>query len=428
MAEVDAELIERVARWCAEAGRQAGTAEIRRAIAPLSWDELLALRALVADPPPTRPLGPHALADLARGAPPDIAAERERGGRYRPEPDAAPPTAPSPSPRSSRSPSSPRGTRRPARGPGVVIRRARDVPSVVPHPPPALPPIDDLLRPEGRSTLERLVRAHGARRPALAAALAAGWQRDGGLPPDEQDLSRLIEHHGLTRAFERRERDELLHALRAAGGVRPAAASRLGLADPAALDAALARLGASANAERIRDERRADLRGRATLSERVRLLLGDEARLRDLGLVPEFEDDLRARLPEHLRALRTAPGPLSVALARSLSLVPAEARAIARRFGLDVEGRAPPRPRPAEAGRPRPAAPPRPRTARPPGETRPRTARAPSEARPRTARPPGETRPRTARPPGETRPRTARTTAGGRPAPGRGRARGPRRG
>ncbi len=90
MAELDAEMLERVARWCADAGRQAGAAEIRGALASLGWDELLTVRALLADPPPARPLGPHALADLARGVPADVAAERERGGRYRREDEPAP--------------------------------------------------------------------------------------------------------------------------------------------------------------------------------------------------------------------------------------------------------------------------------------------------------------------------------------------------
>src|SRR5512133_1522174 len=94
MAELDAEMLERVARWCAEAGRQAGAAEIRAALGSLGWDELLAVRALLADPPPARPLGPYALADLARGAPADVAAEREREGRYRREPEAADAGAP----------------------------------------------------------------------------------------------------------------------------------------------------------------------------------------------------------------------------------------------------------------------------------------------------------------------------------------------
>src|SRR5512138_1606779 len=121
MAELDAETLERVARWCAEAGRQTGASEIRAALGSLGWDELLALRALLADPPPARPLGPYALADLARGAPADVAAEREREGRYRREPvpeDAAPAAG-----ERKRAPRGSKKTRRPAE---IVVRRARD--------------------------------------------------------------------------------------------------------------------------------------------------------------------------------------------------------------------------------------------------------------------------------------------------------------
>jgi hypothetical protein len=39
MADLDDELLERVARWCAEAGRQAGPAEIRRALGALGVPE-----------------------------------------------------------------------------------------------------------------------------------------------------------------------------------------------------------------------------------------------------------------------------------------------------------------------------------------------------------------------------------------------------
>jgi hypothetical protein len=361
MTEVDAELLERVARWCAEAGRQAGRAEIRRALGPLGWDELLAVRALLADPPPARPLGPHALADIARGAPPDLAAERERGGRY-PSPDgpaeATAGAAPRGPPGASEAKRSAARGRRAPRGPGVVIRRARDLPPARPAAPPPKPPLDELLRPEGRAVLERLVRVHGARRAAIAQALAGSWRRpDGGVPGDE-DVERLLDHHGLVRAFERRERNDLLHALRAAGGVRARAAVRVGLGVEG-LDAALARLGALDEAERIREARRADLRGRATLSERVRLVLADEERLRDLGLLAEFEDDLRARLPEHLRALRRTASPIAPALARSLSLTPWEARALGTRFGLAVEA---PRSPPPRSPTPRPrTVPPAPR-------------------------------------------------------------------
>jgi hypothetical protein len=96
MAEIDDELVARAIGWCAEAGRHATADGVRAALARLSWAQILAARALLADPPPARPLGPEALADLARGAPPDLAAERERQGRYRPE--AEPPAVPPPAP------------------------------------------------------------------------------------------------------------------------------------------------------------------------------------------------------------------------------------------------------------------------------------------------------------------------------------------
>src|SRR5512138_1876718 len=95
MPDLDVELLERVARWCAEAGRPTVHPEIRRALGELGWDELLAVRALLADPPPAHPLGPFALADLARGVPLDAAAERERAGQYPSVPeDAAAAAAP----------------------------------------------------------------------------------------------------------------------------------------------------------------------------------------------------------------------------------------------------------------------------------------------------------------------------------------------
>lgn len=352
MADVDAELAERVARWCAEAGRGSASTEILRALAPLGWDDLLAVRALLADPPPARPLGPFALVDIARGVAPEIAAEREREGRYRREEEPEQATGLSPPPRPAR--------RRPAarkRSTALVIRRARDRAPAQAAALPDPPRIEDLRRPEGRTVLEQLLRRHGAQRVTIARALAAGWRRDDGATPGEEDLSSLLDHHGLTRVFARRERDELLHALRAARGFRPAAADRLAL-DLAGLDAAIARLGVLEEAERIREERRTELRARGTLAERVRLLLGEEPRLRDLGLVEEIEADLRARLPEHVRALRLGGAPLAEAFARSLSIDGPAAERVAKHFGLDLGAsrgrtRRPPAARPPRRGPPR---------------------------------------------------------------------------
>jgi hypothetical protein len=347
MAEIDAELLERVARWCADAGRQAGTREIRAALSPLSWDELLAARAILADPPPARPLGPHALADMARGTPADTAAERERDARYpreaadepvEPVEPAAPPPAATPRSRGDR-----RGSGKGKKAAGIVVHRARDRVVASAPPPPAPPALDELRRDEGRAVLERLLRRHGGRRAAILAALGAGWCGPGGAAPTGPDLDALLDLHGLSRAFEHREHDEVLHALRAAGGSRAAAAATLGLDEPG-LEASLARLGAAGEAERIREERRSDLRVRATLSERVHLVLAQEERLRDLGLLGEFEQDLRARLPEHLRALRAAGEPLVPALSRSLSLPFEAVTSLASRLGVELGARGAQRP------------------------------------------------------------------------------------
>jgi hypothetical protein len=331
MAEIEPEVVERVRRWCAEAGRQAGTGEIRAALGALSWDELLHAKSLLADPPPARPLGPYALADMARGAPADLAADREREGRYRPEAQAGPAAPAARSPRRAG-----RAERRPS-APRFVIHRARDR---APEAPPIAtqpPSLEELRHPGGRAVLERMMRKLGARRAALVAELTAGWRRADGSSPGEEDLATLLDLHGLTRAFERRERDEALHALRAEGGFRPRAGARLGL-DVAGLDATLARLGAAADAERIREERRRDLRARATLTERAHLLLDAADRLADLGIAEEVEADLRRRLPEHLRALAAAGEPASTGLARTLSLSPESVAALAARLGLDLGG------------------------------------------------------------------------------------------
>lgn len=340
MGELDLEVVARAIRWCAEAGRAAAEAEVRAVLEPLGWDEILAVRAVLAGPPPARPLGPGALLDLARGVAPDVAAERERQGRYRFESAAERGEAPDGRPR-----------RRPGRTAGVVVRRARDQAAPASAGPAPLPLLDELWLAEGRAVLERMVRRLGARRPALLEALAEGWRRPDGTPPGEADLEALLDHHGLAHAFDRRERAQLLHALRAAGGVRVRAAAALGL-PPDGIDPALRRLGATAEAEAIREERRRDIRRRATLAERASLVLSDEERLADLGLLEEVTADLRARLPDHLTALRASrPASLAGALGRSLSLSRPAVDALAGKLGLNlgpVQAAAGPTPRGGE--------------------------------------------------------------------------------
>ncbi|MFT3915956.1 MAG: Fis family transcriptional regulator [Anaeromyxobacteraceae bacterium] len=414
MADLDPELVERVARWCAEAGRHAGAAEIRAALGGLSWDALLHARALLADPPPARPLGPFALADLARGTPADVAAEREREGRYLSEEteaarDAGRAAGAAPAPEA---PPAHKVTRTKKRGPAaqVVVRRAADRPQPPEASTPALPLLADLFEPPGRAVVERLMRRHGGRRPHLLAALAAGWRSPEGIA--DRELDALLDHHGLANAYAHRERDELLHALRAAGGSLAGAAERVGTTREG-LVAAVARLDAGAEVERVRAERRDELRRRSTLTDRVAALLGDAARVEDLGLSAELEADLRARLPEHARALRAAGEPVADGLARTLALGPAQAAALAARFGLEAGG--------AAGGFARREA------ARPSGRPDRRPGRPERPGAPSGPRRPGTGRPATARTGGPApRPGAGRPASGKPgPAPRRPAARGP---
>lgn len=413
MADLDLETVEQVARWCAEAGRQAGTAEIRAALGGLSWDEVLALRALLADPPPARPLGPYALADLARGAPLDAAVEREREGRYPKGPPAGPPEAPDAAAAPEEAPA--RATRKRGKARLQVVIRKKVAPAPA-APPPLRPLLDELMLPAGRAALERLIRAHGGKRPALVAALAASHRRADGEPVDDGTLTRLLDHHGLARGFARRERDEVLHAVRAAGGVLSRAAAALGH-DLPGLHAAVERLGCGAEVESLRAARRRELAGRATLSDRARLLLADPERLAEFGLLQPFEAELKARLPELLEVLGRSGEPLALALSRSLSLPATGLRELATRLGFDLGpvtfqeresgDRPPPRFRADQPERP-----PRPARSGPPrGDRPPRTGPRPASARPGPVRsgPPGERPPREDRPPraGGPRPRPA---------------------
>lgn len=334
MPEIDDELLARAIRWCGDAGRHATSGELRAALGPLSWDELLAARALLADPPPGKPIGPLGLADLARGAPVDAVVERERAGQYG-EPDEPARVAPRTEVRRESS----KTRRKSASGP--VVRRARDRLPPGATPAPRRASLDELFASEGRAVLNRLIREQGARRGPITESLAAHWQRPDGSSPDERDLERLLDAHGLTRGFERRERDELLHALRAAGGVTARASRAVGLS-PDSFEEALVRLRARVEASTIRDGHRDDLRRRVTLSERARLLLSESDRLSDLGLLEEFEADLRMRLPEHLRALRASTAaPIPLALARSLSIGLPDVQALSDRLNLDLRERAP---------------------------------------------------------------------------------------
>jgi len=349
MPEIDREIIDRAMRWCAESGRPVHEDVVRHALAPLGWDALLAVKAILADPPPARDLSPSDLVALSRGGPP-------------PGPGAAAPRTPRKA--------GTRAVRSPRPAPGPRIRRARD--RVEPSAPsPAAPPSVDLLYQEaGRAVLDRLVRQRGANRTAILAALAAGWSAGGGAPTSA-DLDRLLAHHGLARGFAERERALLLHAFRKHGGVFLRVARELGTA-PADLRAAVTRLELSGPVEAVREARRRVLDRKGTLADRARLVDEEEEALKDLGLLPRFEEDLRKRLPEQLRALSVGGRrPSAADLGRSLSLSRGAVDRLATRFSLPLRAAPPERPERREVrGGPR-----RPLGRRPPAARAPRRER-----------------------------------------------------
>jgi len=329
---MDEELVTRALRWCAKAGCRVSAEQVRAAMVPLAWDDLVAVRALLADEPPTRPLGPMALADLARGIPAEVASTRERDGYYR-----SPGMPPSPPGRGGPARARSSVPRLRQHGPvPPVVRSARERAAPTSIQPPPLPLLDELFASEGRAVLERLIRERGARRGQILEALGKGWRRKGGGTPCAADLSQLLDAHGLTRAFDRRERNELLHALRVAGGRTDTVAAALGIL-PGQLWAAFERLGARGEADAIRTAHRDELRRRATLAERTRMFLVEADRLADLELLAEVAADLRARLPEHMRALRASRAEsLRTELARSLEIRPHQVDSLAALLGLDL--------------------------------------------------------------------------------------------
>ena len=80
----DDDLLARAAWWCAASGRPAAEEELRAALEPLSWDQLLAVKAVLADPPPPGFEGAAGLLRLARAGPAPV----------RPAADAAPSPSP----------------------------------------------------------------------------------------------------------------------------------------------------------------------------------------------------------------------------------------------------------------------------------------------------------------------------------------------
>jgi hypothetical protein len=161
------------------------------------------------------------------------------------------------------------------------------------------------LNPDGRRVLERLVTGHGADREAILGELRSGWSGEGETPIGESQLQALLDHHGLAPTFARRERERLRQRELVGQQTR-------------------ARVAAGAL-------------GPATLAQRARQLLAEEGQLAELGVLDPVIADLKARLPDHLTALRSSrPRSLREALAQSLSIPPAALERLLARLQIDL--------------------------------------------------------------------------------------------
>ena len=342
MPEIDREILDRAMRWCAESGRPVREDVVRAVLEPLGWDELLAVKAILADPPPGRDLSPADLArPFPRRAPPSASAGRAPEARR--DPGAAR-----------------RRLAPPGRRPGPRIRRARDRVEP-PRPRPrvaALPTSTCSTASPGAPSSTGWSGAWARTGSPSSRDLAAGWSAGGGAPTSA-DLDRLLEHHGLARGFAERERALLLHAFRKHGGVVIRVARELGIA-PAdlrgALDAARASAGRSRRsgrpAARVARTQGAPSPSGPACSTRRRTPSPTSASS------PRFEADLRRAAPRAPpRPGRwAAEGPSAADLGRSLSLSRGAVDRLVARFGLQLRAAPPERPERRErrrtAGRP----------------------------------------------------------------------------
>lgn len=357
-----------VSDFCRRAGAPASPREVRDALSTMTESDEFRIRAVTDAEPPSRPLGPYAVVDLARGTSAELAELRQRSGYYAlveemlaqaahpaeasavaapelPSPSAVAPAPPSPGRPADRESAS--GSEKPkAESRSTVAERiAPKRRSLSPTPPPAprgrytqvtseRAPLETLGGPEGRSILEPLLLQHG-HRLALVRALAHGYSGRQGGDPVPQEVDALLATHRLLDVAEAREREMVLGALSEHRGALGRVGYGLGLR-PAELRALVEKLGLADEVERTRERFRREALAPTHWITRLDLL-GRRKYLEDLGLERDFEERLRTDLASEL-ARADAGGPDRVArLARRLGVPPELLARTLSRLGLASE-------------------------------------------------------------------------------------------
>lgn len=358
--DIDAEAVRAALEFCARASRAASEAEVRDALSALSPEELARSRRISSQTPPAKPLGPHALADLARGVRADVAAARELGGYYalRAELSALKTivTAKAPEPRPARTP---------------AIDRSRHADDDAPEPPSALPSAPPLPRaPLPRETtsgpgehelltlfgyhrdpvlvakalglslaaLDARVKAlHLSRKVAKAVATGMGEPAPRQAPTPGGNAVTVRKKAPGAPASRGPTADELVRAVRAEEAALGLVARKLRITGDE-LAALFASRGLAAQVEQLRENARVRERARKWPKERLEQLFAKAAYLRDLGVLEEIEADVDRHLRELMRRLSPKAADtaaLVAAMARELKLDAARMRKLVDRFGLE---------------------------------------------------------------------------------------------
>ncbi len=169
------------------------------------------------------------------------------------------------------------------------------LPATKPEPPPAeRRPFPELMEPQGRALLERLMAQEKANPRQLVAKLTEEYQGPG-RELSESDLRELLEHHGLAHSFRGREVQNVRFLIGFHQGARGKLCNALQMS-PEELASYLEEIGLAQELERTRVERARIELGRRRMPERLVQVLTRAPFLDDLGVLSVIDREVRQEL------------------------------------------------------------------------------------------------------------------------------------
>lgn len=190
----------------------------------------------------------------------------------------------------------PTPTKKTARRPAKAPRKKQKAAPVAP-PPELKLSLTSLFTPEARPMLEELLETEKANVRMLAAKLSENYEGPGGRDLNEEDLRSLFDHHGLTEEFNQKELANTRFLMGFHQGARGKLANALLMSLPE-LESFLARLGLTAELERLREQRAKQELGRNRLRDRFMQVLTRAPYLDDLGILPVIDREVEETLRE----------------------------------------------------------------------------------------------------------------------------------